>query len=78
VLDRLRSVGVKLYRTDLQGEVTISTRGKDGDIVVKTTKETTEDLFAGRTAQKDDASRSGFIAYGDFGPPPKPPKNAPK
>jgi len=31
----------------------------------------TEDAWAGRTAQKDDSSRSGFIAYGDFGPPPK-------
>jgi hypothetical protein len=38
---------------------------------VKTAKETTDDLWAGRTAQKDDSSRSGFIAYGDFGPPPK-------
>jgi len=28
-------------------------------------------LWAGRLAQKDDSSRSGFIAYGDFGPPPK-------
>lgn len=71
VLDRLRARGVKLYRTDLQGEVTITTRGKDGDIVIKTAKETSEDLFAGRTPQKDDSSRSGFIAYGDFGPPPK-------
>ena len=74
VLDRLRAAGVKLYRTDLQGEITITTRGKEGDVVFKTSKETTEDLFAGRTAQKDDSSRSGFIAYGDFGPPPKPRK----
>ena len=71
VLDRLRAANVKLYRTDLQGEITITTRGKDDPIVVKTAKETTEDLWAGRTAQKDDSSRSGFIAYGDFGPPPK-------
>jgi competence protein ComEC len=76
VLDRLRAANpnVKLYRTDLQGEITITTRGKDNEIVVKTGKETTEDLWAGRTAQKDDSSRSGFIAYGDFGPPPKPKK----
>lgn len=74
VLDRLRAVNanVKLYRTDLQGEITITTRGSD--ITVKTAKETTEDLWAGRTAQKDDSSRSGFIAYGDFGPPPRPKK----
>ena len=71
VLDRLKGAGVKVYRTDLQGEVTITTRGKEGDVNVKVAKETTEDLFAGRTAQKDDSSRTGFIAYGDFGPPPK-------
>jgi len=71
VLDRLRAANVKLYRTDLQGEITITTRGKEGDLQVKVAKETTENLFAGRTPQKDDSSRSGFIAYGDFGPPPK-------
>ncbi|HKU75080.1 MAG TPA: ComEC/Rec2 family competence protein, partial [Pyrinomonadaceae bacterium] len=34
VLDRLKAANpnVKLYRTDLQGEITITTRGKDGDI----------------------------------------------
>jgi competence protein ComEC len=78
VLDRLRAANVKLYRTDLQGEITLTTRGKDNDVVVKTAKETTEDLWAGRTAQKDDSSRSGFIAYGDFGPPPKPKKTEQK
>lgn len=73
VLDRLRAANpnVKLYRTDLQGEITITTRGKDTDMTIKTAKETTEDMWAGRMAQKDDSSRSGFIAYGDFGPPPK-------
>jgi competence protein ComEC len=76
VLDRLRKVNpnVKLYRTDLQGEITITTRGKDNEMTIKTAKETTEDMWAGRMAQKDDSSRSGFIAYGDFGPPPKPSK----
>ena len=78
VLDRLRAANpnVKLYRTDLQGEITITTRGKDNEMAIKTAKETTEDMWAGRTAQKDDSSRSGFIAYGDFGPPPKPKKSA--
>jgi competence protein ComEC len=71
VLDRLRAANVRLYRTDLQGEITITTRGKENDFVVKTTKETKNDLWLGRTAQKDDSLRSGFIAYGDFGPPPK-------
>ena len=78
VLDRLRAANVKLYRTDLQGEITITTRGKDNEITVKTAKETTDDLWAGRIAQKDDSSRSGFIAYGDFGPPPRPKKREQK
>ena len=74
VLDRLRAANpnVKLYRTDLHGEITISTRG--ADINVKSAKEPTEDAWAGRTAQKDDSTRSGFISYGDFGPPPRPPR----
>jgi len=71
VLDRLRAANVKLYRTDLQGEISITTRGKENDSVIKTAKETKSDLWLGRAAQKDDSSRSGFIAYGDFGPPPK-------
>jgi competence protein ComEC len=76
VLDRLKAAnpGLKLYRTDLQGEITITTRGKDNDMTIKPAKETTEDMWAGRIAQKDDSSRSGFIAYGDFGPPPRPKK----
>jgi competence protein ComEC len=78
VLDRLRAANVKLYRTDLQGEITLTTRGKADDVTVKTAKETTEDLWTGRTAQKDDSSRSGFIAYGDFGPPPRPKKSEQK
>jgi beta-lactamase superfamily II metal-dependent hydrolase len=71
VLDRLRAANTKLFRTDLQGEITITTRGKANDYLIKAAKETTNDLWLGRTAQKDDSSRSGFIAYGDFGPPPK-------
>ena len=78
VLDRLKAANVKLYRTDLQGEITITTRGNDTDLTIKTAKETTEDMWAGRTAQKDDSSRSGFIAYGDFGPPPRPKKTEQK
>jgi competence protein ComEC len=71
VLDRFKAANVKLYRTDLQGEVTITSKGKKNDYVVKTAKEAKTDLWSGRIAQKDDSSRSGFIAYGDFGPPPK-------
>lgn len=80
VLDRLREANpnVKLYRTDVQGEIAITTRGKDNDMSVKVAKESTEDLWVGRLAQKDDSSRSGFIAYGDFGPPPRPKKTEQK
>jgi competence protein ComEC len=75
VLDRLKAANAKVYRTDLQGEITITTKGR-GDssrfYEIKAAKETTEDVGTGREAQKDDASRTGFVAYGDFGPPPKP------
>jgi hypothetical protein len=64
-------MNVKLYRTDLHGEVSITTKGGAQDVVVKTAKEPTSDVWVGRVAQKDDSSRAGFIAYGDFGPPPK-------
>ena len=74
VLDRLKAANVKLYRTDLHGEITITTRGAADDINVKAAKEPTEDAWTGRIAQKDDSTRSGFIAYGDFGPPPRPPQ----
>ena len=71
VLDRLKAADIKVYRTDLQGEITITTKGRDNDFQVKTAKEADSDLFMGRIPQKDDSSRVGFIAYGDFGPPPK-------
>jgi len=75
VLDRLKASNAKVYRTDLQGEITLITHGKvdSGKFYeIKTAKEATEDVWTGREGQKDDSSRSGFIAYGDFGPPPKP------
>ncbi len=74
VLDRLKKANVKVYRTDLQGEITVTTNGKlKGDKLyeIKTAREAKSDVWTGRGAQKDDSSRSGFIAYGDFGPPPK-------
>ena len=74
LLDRLKAVNAKLYRTDLQGEITITSKGKpdSGKLYdIKTAREAKEEIWAGREAQKDDSSRSGFIAYGDFGPPPK-------
>jgi competence protein ComEC len=78
VLDRLKAANVKLYRTDLHGEIAISSRGGANDIVVKAAKEPTEDAWEGRIPQKDDSTRSGFIAYGDFGPPPRPKKSSPR
>lgn len=75
VLENLRNVSAKLYRTDLQGEIVITTKGRLDSAKlydIKPAKETTEDLWVGREGSKDDSSRSGFIAYGDFGPPPKP------
>jgi len=81
VLDHLKATNVKVFRTDLQGEITITTRGRMDSskfYEIKAAKETKDDIWLGREAQKDDASRSGFIAYGDFGPPPKPKTEKPK
>ncbi|HEX8773340.1 MAG TPA: ComEC/Rec2 family competence protein [Pyrinomonadaceae bacterium] len=75
-LARLKAAGVKVYRTDLQGEITIISKGDGYEI--KTARETKDaDLWAGREAQKDDSTRTGFVSYGDFGPPPRPPKEKP-
>src|SRR5438094_9939357 len=66
VLDRLKAVNAKLYRTDLQGEITITSKGKpdSGKLYdIKTAREAKEEIWAGREAQKDDSARSGFIAY---------------
>ena len=71
VLARLKAAGVKLYRTDLQGEIKLTTRGREDDYKITTEREAEGDIWAGRTAQRDDSSRSGFIQYGDFGPAPK-------
>jgi beta-lactamase superfamily II metal-dependent hydrolase len=55
-LDRLKSLGVKLYRTDLEGEVTIVSRGSGYEI--RTERPTTGDLWAGRTPPKNDSGDS--------------------
>jgi beta-lactamase superfamily II metal-dependent hydrolase len=73
-LDRLKAIGAKLYRTDLQGEITITTNGKtqNGKLYeIKTEREKKGDEWAGREPQKDDSARTGFVSYGDYGPPPK-------
>ncbi|HJU56511.1 MAG TPA: ComEC/Rec2 family competence protein [Pyrinomonadaceae bacterium] len=75
VLNRLKASGVtELYRTDFQGEIEIKTTGRvqDGKLYeIKAAKETKSDLWIGREGEKNDSSSSGFIAYGDYGPPPK-------
>jgi beta-lactamase superfamily II metal-dependent hydrolase len=70
VLQRLREANVKVYRTDLQGEITITTRGEES-YQIKPARETKEDVWAGREAKKRDTTSSGFIDYGDFGPGPR-------
>jgi competence protein ComEC len=73
VLDRLRAAKVNIYRADLQGEITIATTGKakEGSKLyeVKASREAKSDVWKGREAQKDDSSRAGFVAYGDYEPP---------
>jgi competence protein ComEC len=49
-LDRFKARGIKIYRTDLQGEITITTRGQGYQ--VQTQRPATGDLWAGRTAPK--------------------------
>lgn len=46
-LDRFKSLGIKLYRTDLEGEITITTLGHGYE--VKTARAASGDLWAGRT-----------------------------
>ena len=46
-LDRFKALGVKLYRTDLEGEVTIISRGSGYEIT--TERPASGDLWAGRT-----------------------------
>ncbi len=74
VLDRLKAAGVKIYRTDYQGDIIISTRGQESDAKVTTAREPkrNEDMWAGRQALRDDSSRRGFIDFGDLPPAPKP------
>lgn len=54
-LERFKALGLKIYRTDLQGEITITTRGQGYQI--QTARAATGDLWAGRTAQKSEPQR---------------------
>jgi competence protein ComEC len=54
-LDRFKRLGTKLYRTDLEGEITIVSRGAGYEI--RTERQASTDLWAGRTPPRDDAAR---------------------
>lgn len=73
-LDRLKAAGVRLYRTDLEGEITITTRGQRDDAKITAAREpkTGQDIWAGQPALRDDSAKRGFINYGDLPPAPKP------
>jgi competence protein ComEC len=53
-LDRLQKLGIKLYRTDLEGEITIISRGRGYEI--KTERPASADLWAGRTPPGDETT----------------------
>jgi competence protein ComEC len=53
-LDRFKSLGVKLYRTDLEGEVTIISRGHGYEI--KTERPASGDLWAGRSPSRNETA----------------------
>jgi beta-lactamase superfamily II metal-dependent hydrolase len=62
-LDRFRTLGIKIYRTDLQGEITITTRGHGYQI--QTARAASGDLWAGRTPQKSEPQRGDVEVTGD-------------
>jgi competence protein ComEC len=61
-LDRFRALGIKIYRTDLQGEITILTRGRGYQI--QAARAATGDLWAGRKAQKSEPQRGDVEVAG--------------
>ncbi len=73
-LNRLKAANVKVYRTDMQGEISIATHGKEGDIKITAAREPkpNEDLWTGRAPLRDDSARRGFLDFGDLPPAPKP------
>jgi beta-lactamase superfamily II metal-dependent hydrolase len=73
-LERLKAANVKLFRTDLQGEITISTRGQEDDAKITAAREPkpNQDIWTGTMALRDDSAKRGFINFGDLAPAPKP------
>jgi competence protein ComEC len=56
-LNRFKALGIQIYRTDLQGEITITTRGAGYQI--QTARNATGDLWAGRTPQRSEPPQAG-------------------
>ena len=73
-LDRLKAAGLRVYRTDMQGEITINTRGQENDTKITAAREpkSGQDVWAGLPAIRDDSAKRGFINFGDLAPAPKP------
>jgi competence protein ComEC len=73
-LDRMKAAGLRLYRTDMQGEITVITRGQEGDAKITAAREpkSGQDIWAGMPALRDDSAKRGFINFGDLPPAPKP------
>ncbi len=65
-LDRLRKLGIKLHRTDLEGEITIISRGQGYEI--KPERPAGGDMWAGRQAAERESTRSGGDASADSAP----------
>jgi beta-lactamase superfamily II metal-dependent hydrolase len=73
-LDRIKAAGLRLYRTDAQGEITITTRGQEDDAKITAAREpkVNQDLWVGLPSIRDDSAKRGFINFGDLPPAPKP------
>ena len=72
-LDRMKAAGLRLYRTDAQGEITLTTRGQEDDAKITTAREpkANQDLWVGLPALRDDSAKRGFINFGDLAPAPR-------
>jgi beta-lactamase superfamily II metal-dependent hydrolase len=64
-LDRLKSLNVKLYRTDLEGEITIISRGSGYEI--RTERPASGDLWAGRAPPGAEGAESSSSRRGASG-----------
>ena len=72
-LDRMKAAGLRLYRTDVQGEITVTTRGQEDDAKITAAREpkANQELWVGTPALRDDSAKRGFINFGDLPPAPR-------